>query len=118
MAVRKEYYCKDCGYNNNGWCPKKKKNGLKDITANNCNDKILEQNIDEIEIELEDDILDIAKKSKVIESVEDQKILDILKNHLHLESESRTGLIPGSKIVTITLMIDDEPISDIDFLTR
>jgi hypothetical protein len=136
MAIKKDYYCKDCGHNNNGWCPKKKKNGLKDITAKDCNEKTLEKNIDgiEIEIEVEDDILskankemactkqslcdDIDKVNDVAQSLKNKEMLDFLKEHLRLDSDTRSGLIPGSKIVTVTLMIDDEPISDIDFLTR
>jgi hypothetical protein len=35
--MSKEYFCKDCEHNNNGWCPIKKMNGLKKII--NCKDK-------------------------------------------------------------------------------
>ena len=36
----KDYLCKDCVHNNNGWCEKKKFNGLKKITE--CGDKKVE----------------------------------------------------------------------------
>lgn len=38
--MSKDYLCKDCEYNNNGWCKKKEFNGLKKITE--CNDKKVE----------------------------------------------------------------------------
>jgi hypothetical protein len=38
--VSKDYLCKDCEYNNNGWCKKKEFNGLKKITE--CGDKKVE----------------------------------------------------------------------------
>lgn len=35
--MNKDYFCKNCAHNNNGWCPIKKMNGLKKITE--CLDK-------------------------------------------------------------------------------
>lgn len=131
MAVKKEYYCKDCGYNNNGWCPKKKKNGLKNITAADCNEKILE-NVDGIEIE--EDILSKANKEIACSNQDNTKykvpvniaqsfkneeknneLIKFIKENLRLDIDQTTGLIPGSKIITIQLKCDDELISDIDF---
>mgnify|MGYP000960408138 CR=1 FL=1 len=35
----KDYLCKDCIYNNNGWCEKRKFNGLKKMDIAKCSDK-------------------------------------------------------------------------------
>ncbi|MDV3426503.1 MAG: hypothetical protein LIR50_04860 [Bacillota bacterium] len=35
----KDYLCKDCVHNNNGWCEKKKFNGLKKMDIAKCADK-------------------------------------------------------------------------------
>lgn len=37
--MSKNYLCKDCDHNNNGWCNKLRKQGLKDITE--CESKIV-----------------------------------------------------------------------------
>lgn len=36
--MAKDYLCKDCEHNNNGWCKKHSKQGLKNITE--CEDKV------------------------------------------------------------------------------
>ena len=38
--MSKEYFCKDCVHNNNGWCKEKKFNGLKKVTE--CESKRVE----------------------------------------------------------------------------
>lgn len=38
--MSKEYFCKDCVHNNNGWCKEKKFNGLKKVTE--CESKKIE----------------------------------------------------------------------------
>lgn len=44
--AKKDYFCKDCKHNKNGWCAKLSKQGLKDIKF--CNDKFIEwQEIEE-----------------------------------------------------------------------
>lgn len=48
---KKNYFCKDCGHNNNGWCPIKKRNGLKDITE--CDSKTTNDKSCPIEIDVE-----------------------------------------------------------------
>lgn len=40
--MAKDYLCKDCNHNNNGWCIKHEKQGLKLIT--DCKDKISKNN--------------------------------------------------------------------------
>ena len=47
--MSKEYFCKDCVHNNNGWCPIKKMNGLKTVTE--CKDKRIEGYLSENESE-------------------------------------------------------------------
>jgi hypothetical protein len=121
-----DYYCKDCGLNNNGWCPKLKRNGLKEITEAQCGGNkipnILDMSMPQI---AEDDIL--AKASKVMpEKLEgftpnkvDTELLKtlkgFLKDNLQIDSTTRPGLTYGSKIVTVTISFDDEPICDTDF---
>jgi hypothetical protein len=36
--MSKDYFCKDCLHNNNGWCKKRRIQGLKNIT--NCQEKL------------------------------------------------------------------------------
>ena len=131
MAKKVEsYYCKDCSLNNNGWCPKLKRNGLKEITEAQCGGNKIPNTLEIIQPYDYDDILAKAantvlgkpveeRKTEMLnlfkKSEEDNELIELLKENLRLDIERDSGLVPGSSKVTILLKFDDEVISDIDF---
>ena len=54
--MAKDYFCKDCDHNNNGWCERNKCQGLKDIKK--CKDKTVTS-------EVENEDIDILSKAEV-----------------------------------------------------
>lgn len=113
MAKVLDYYCKDCGHNNNGWCPIKKMNGLKKIQASDCNKKILEI----VTPDEEDDILDIANKEVSKNEMFNKKDLaKYLKENISIEIDTKAGDDPGTTYVYLKLVFDDYVIADSDFI--
>lgn len=114
MASKKDYFCKDCGNNNNGWCPILKRNGLKDIeTCNYKKSKINMIVMPGANYE-EEDILVQAAKEKHQENKNDS-LLEEVKTKLWLDISEEKSVYPGKKRITISLKYEDEVISDIDF---
>lgn len=71
------YFCKDCNHNNNGWCKKHKKQGLKDVER--CKDRSLTiESIPEVEEEI-----NVSEVQYLIGEIEN--LLDTLKNALNLK---------------------------------
>lgn len=115
MATTKDYLCKDCENNNNGWCLIQKRNGLKEIAY--CNHKIPKGfEIAKVIDNQNDDILSKANLSKQKEKEQDLNDLKkLLKENLTISLESSVGLIPGSKDIKISLNFKDEEISKVSF---
>lgn len=70
MAKKSDYLCKNCDYNNNGWCNKKKFNGLKVIEQ--CEDKMVDgvllAETEAIQKETEQSKVIKEKKTEIIET--------------------------------------------------
>ena len=119
-----EYFCKDCSNNNHGWCTIKKRNKLKEIgfcdTKNiNIESSISKQITKPIDEDKEEDILLTANKDKQQQKQEDTEyLIQLLKDRLKLQSNIKTGLIPGSKIVNISLVLDNTELSTIELNIR
>lgn len=131
MAKVTNYYCKDCLENNNGWCPRLKMNGLKEITKEMCEaaggSKIskfggAERNIpipkdpDDILAKAHQEMAATSVKEAIQDNEEKKKMIKLLKNSLSLESDYR--VIDGTRITTVTLLFDGEPICDTDFYSN
>lgn len=71
----KNYFCKDCLENNNGWCNLHKKQGLKAITS--CNDKRTEYTTDsnkEIDTRGSEAIFRVIGKREMFQTIQSQML--------------------------------------------
>ena len=129
--TKKDYLCKDCEHNNNGWCPIIERNGLKNITS--CANKnpttsltfgsvpittasSTEKSYNEV---IQD--LKIKAKNKIIYPIpynpnEYNDIFNILKDNLGIRLD--TSKEDGQTRVTVNLLFNGEVIADDDIFIK